>query len=1034
MPTKLNIKSLLTTFLLLTGSLSAWTQAILSNNGALISLKDGAMMSVHGDAYNRNGGEFHNSDTIYLFENWTNTAGNEAFSSTGEGIVILKGEEQRVQGSDITRFYDLRLEATGIKHGDLDVYVDGFLRLNDREFSLDINTVSVFNTDLDAVTTDGGFVSSLENGGLLRHLTNTQPYFFPVGSSLGISPYRPIELTLSSNALNVFKVRHANTDATLEGFDRDLRQAEICLINPDYYHRIWQEQGTDSTQITYHYDIAADGVYDSLAHWQNVPQWEATGGVTGGISPITGLDILETDNYISDFTYPAFALAQVADTMTLTINPDPSCDGESVTVTAPAGLVNYDFYLNDVLAQSGTNNTFTSSSFVDGDKITAIATDDNCTYFSNSVLVSIFMNTIFLDTNLLGICEDGDGTFAATPGFNNYDFYVDNALAQSGASSVFTSSTLMAGSTIYVIAMDDNCSYNSDTAQVFIFENSIELSVNDSTICNGESFVFSATPGFLNYDFLVNGVSVQSTASSTFGSNTLNTADIITVIGTDANCDYVSNDISVTIYSDNIDLTANDLALCEGENFSFTATTGFDNYDFYVNGNTGQSGTQDTWTTVLNDTDEVYVIGTDTATGCEYISDTLTLTVYTNEVTLSASPQPACQGETITLSANGGFVNYDFYVNGSLVQSGADATYSNTLNDGDEITVIATDVNNCIYESNPVTVSWFQNTIELSVDMGTACDGDTLTFTATSGFTQYDFYVNGIPVQSGSQSIFTSTMIENGDVVTVIGNDGNCDYDSNPIQIDVQNGMMTLEVSSQAVCEGEPFEFTATTGFTQYDFYINGNLSNSSPANTWTTLLNDGDEVTVTGTINNCEFDSDGIIATVFPAIQITALGDTSIIEGQLAPLAVSGAATYSWTPSGSLSCSTCEFPIAQPDVTTQYTVIGTSPDGCTDRATVEVVVTPASEAEFIIPNAFTPNGDGKNDVWNISFLQQFPNNDVVVLNRWGDEVFYADSYLSEFDGTFKGKNLPKGTYYYVLRVDVNGSDRIFKGSLTIVR
>ncbi len=1033
MPTKPNIKSLFTIFLLLTGSLSVCAQAILSNNGAIISLKDGAIMSVHGDAYNRNGGEFHNSDTIYLFENWTNTAGNEAFSSTGEGIVILKGDEQRVQGNDITRFYDLRLEATGIKYGDLDVYVDGFLRLNDREFSLDINTVSVFNTDLNAVTTDGGFVSSLQNGGLLRYVQDTQPYFFPVGSSLGVSRYRPIELRLSANALNVFKVRHANTDATLEGFDRDLRQAEICLINPDYYHRIWQEQGTDSTQITYHYDAATDGVYDSLAHWQNVPQWEVTGGVTSGISPITGLDVLETDNYISDFSYPAFALTQVADTITLTINPDPSCDGESVTVTAPSSLLNYDFYLNDVLAQSGTNNTFTSSNFLDDDKITVIATDDNCTYFSNSVLVSIFMNTVLLDTNLLGICEDGDGTFAATPGFNNYDFYVDNALTQSGANSVFTSSTLMAGSTVFVIAMDDNCSYNSDTAQVFIFENSIELSVNDSTLCNGESFVFSATAGFLNYDFLVNGVSVQSTASSTFGANMLNTSDLITVIGTDANCDYESNTISVTIYSDEIELIANTLSDCPGETFTFTATSGFDNYDFYVNGNPGQSGTQNSWTTILNDADEIYVIGTDTATGCEYVSDTLTVTVFTNEVTLSANPQTACPGEIFTLSANGGFLNYDFYVNGSLAQSGTNATYTAALNDGDVVSVTATDAN-CTYESNAITLSWFQNTIELSVDMGTACDGDMLTFTATSGFTQYDFYVNGILVQSGSQNTLISTILENGDIVTVIGNDGNCDYESNPIQIDIQNGMMELQVNSLAVCEDEPFEFTATPGFAQYDFYVNGMLSNSSPTNTWTTLLDDGDQISVIGIISNCQFASDEIQLTVFPALQITALGDTTIIEGQTAPLSALGAATYTWTPSSSLSCNICESPLAQPTITTEYTVIGTSPDGCTARATVEVIVTPAAEAEFIIPNAFTPNGDGKNDVWNISFLQLFPENDVVVINRWGDEVFYAKPYQSDFDGRFKGKNLPKGTYYYVLRVDVNGSDRIFKGPLTIVR
>ncbi len=103
-------------FYLFTVNLIAQTPT-LSNQGTLFSVKDAAFVSVHGNLINNNGGFFHNSDTIHLFGNWENNAGNEAFTSTGEGVVTLRGENQFISGTNITRFYDLRLENTGIKYG-----------------------------------------------------------------------------------------------------------------------------------------------------------------------------------------------------------------------------------------------------------------------------------------------------------------------------------------------------------------------------------------------------------------------------------------------------------------------------------------------------------------------------------------------------------------------------------------------------------------------------------------------------------------------------------------------------------------------------------------------------------------------------------------------------------------------------------------------------------------------------------------------------------------------------------------------------
>ncbi|HVI47018.1 MAG TPA: gliding motility-associated C-terminal domain-containing protein [Chitinophaga sp.] len=83
------------------------------------------------------------------------------------------------------------------------------------------------------------------------------------------------------------------------------------------------------------------------------------------------------------------------------------------------------------------------------------------------------------------------------------------------------------------------------------------------------------------------------------------------------------------------------------------------------------------------------------------------------------------------------------------------------------------------------------------------------------------------------------------------------------------------------------------------------------------------------------------------------------------------------------------------------------------------------------IPNAFTPNGDGTNDVFVITGLERYGQNELTILNRWGNHVFEQKSYSQNWDG----KGLNDGTYFYLLRVmDRNGQWLEFKGYITLLR
>lgn len=78
----------------------------------------------------------------------------------------------------------------------------------------------------------------------------------------------------------------------------------------------------------------------------------------------------------------------------------------------------------------------------------------------------------------------------------------------------------------------------------------------------------------------------------------------------------------------------------------------------------------------------------------------------------------------------------------------------------------------------------------------------------------------------------------------------------------------------------------------------------------------------------------------------------------------------------------------------------------------------------FIIYNGISPNGDGDNETFFIKGIEKFPNNKVWVYNRWGNQVFYAEGYRSTWDGTWNGKVLPDGTYFYLIDLGDN-SDRL---------
>ena len=170
--------------------------------------------------------------------------------------------------------------------------------------------------------------------------------------------------------------------------------------------------------------------------------------------------------------------------------------------------------------------------------------------------------------------------------------------------------------------------------------------------------------------------------------------------------------------------------------------------------------------------------------------------------------------------------------------------------------------------------------------------------------------------------------------------------------------------------------------------------------------------------------------------------GDTIILVNNDVPLMVGisnpdSLQTYNhiWQPSSSLSCENCPSPIASPYESTEYTVTTSNDSGCIKIDTILIrVATVADPDSFLtIYPGITLNNDGRNDIFYIDGLELFPRNELIVFNRWGNIVFQATPYNNNWDGSYQGKPLPEGTYYYILRTDL-GNTKTFKGSIVIIR
>lgn len=460
----------------------------------------------------------------------------------------------------------------------------------------------------------------------------------------------------------------------------------------------------------------------------------------------------------------------------------------------------------------------------------------------------------------------------------------------------------------------------------------------------------------------------------------------------------------------------------------------------------------------------------------KYIVESTDYWVIKLSAPLNSVPPPAivldpssgliCSNSLTVIKANVAFggldPTYQWTRNGLSVGTNSSVYSASDFQDNDLIacTVISGGLscnNPAMQETNSLTIHTNNNvlnpSIHITTDNNFSCDCVTNNFnaTVTSGgpSSVFQWQINGQNAGSNSPN-FSANTLKTGDVITCVYSDNtSCVVGgtviSNSITINDTSSnasSVTISASADSICAGDIVTFNATPlnagAHPIYQWSVNkANVGDHSPTFSSKNLSN-GDQVSCVLTmINPCtslSVTSNIVSITVSsPVIQITPQ-DTVINRGaqlQLSGIIAGNISSFQWAPADKLENSTSLSPTTIPLMeNTTYTLTASSADGCLASKSVIVKIV----TSFNMPNAFTPNGDGKNDVFRIPPGTSLKLKEFSIYDEWGTKVFSTENISKGWNGAISGKQQKTGVYVYIIEGS-NENGRIFlKGSFILIR
>lgn len=265
--------------------------------------------------------------------------------------------------------------------------------------------------------------------------------------------------------------------------------------------------------------------------------------------------------------------------------------------------------------------------------------------------------------------------------------------------------------------------------------------------------------------------------------------------------------------------------------------------------------------------------------------------------------------------------------------------------------------------------------------------------------------------------------------------DANSCRNKDSIQVNIRPEPVFIISPSTKVCENSSTQLSAAGGDI-YSWQPSASLNNANISNPIsTTSATTAYSVQITDTVcKNTTTLSTTVTVMPLPIIQVSKSNDIDC-SNDASQLNATGGILYNWSPVESLDNPNIQNPTARPTTTTLYSVKGTDASGCSNSDTITVYVTGTNKGGYLMPNAFTPNHDGKNDCYGVKYWGVILELDFSIYNRWGQKVFQTTTPGECWDGTYNGKPQNPDIYIYMIKAKTSCDQEVFrKGTFTLIR
>lgn len=725
---------------------------------------------------------------------------------------------------------------------------------------------------------------------------------------------------------------------------------------------------------------------------------------------------------------------------TTTNHTDVSCFGladGTGTVNASGGTPPYLYQWNDTAGQT----TPVANGLPAGTYVVEVQDDSNCVVLDTVTVIQpqkINLSGGSTDASC-SYSTDGLAYVTVTGGTAPFSYAWDDPANQTNDSAI----SLAPGSYQVIVTDDNGCadttgfSIGSPPPIVFLFLNGTD------PICNGDNTGRAVvaggggTPGY-NYSWSdPNNQTTPIASGLTSGTYTVTITD-------GAGCTADSS------------LTLNDPPAIQGFVVSTTqpTCTGLANGSFTIGQNNGTppyryllNGVGQSSPTFLGMASGNYVIIVADSNNC---FDSVQVSVG-SPTPLNISTQVVdvtCNGYNdgqIIVTASGGTTPYQYrnqfnnYQNNNTLNGLAPNTYHVTVRDS----------NGCINTDSFLVVDEPDSfSISITVD-SLSCPGSDdglIVVSTTGGVPPYDSYSitpDGVNFSNQSSPVFSGLAAGTYTITALDGN--NCPASIPNIDVFEPAFNIFSDTVIGTSCYGEvhmdgaifvngigdnpPFQFSIDDGP-----FISTNVFRNLGAGPHQIVGQDTKGCKDTFTITVPQ--PDPIVIIINPPIDTVELGESIQLSTQV--INANGPLNYEWTPTIGLNCNDCPDPIVSVYETTDYYLTVTDldkpnrPVPCTGEGRLTIVVLPPNPT--FVPNAFTPNGDGMNDVL-LVYGRDIARIDMNIFDRWGELVFVSQDQSRGWDGMYKGKMVPPGVYaYQVLVTYLDGSQDLLKGTITVLR